>query len=161
MAARENASRWETATGLPICFPYLDDTYVLFVARLPSSAMFAGARERGLLRESMEGVVPDGIRYRMDKARPYHAFAELFSMPVGRASVADLVTMRELERLQMVDPSSFRTAFDRFARDPYANPRDWTTLWSALTAEAYVRWFREFKAGSTGAQVSSALGTIA
>ena len=95
MAIREPFSRWEVATKLPISFPSLDDDYVMFVGRLPSEVMFSGARERGFLRESMNGLVPDSVRHRLDKSRPYSAFAELFSAMGGYESVRDLVTMPE------------------------------------------------------------------
>jgi asparagine synthetase B (glutamine-hydrolysing) len=145
MVIRESFSRWEIACGLPIAFPYLDDEFARFAARVPSGAIFAGARERGLLRESMEGLIPDRVRYRMDKARPHRAFAELFSASGGLDAVKDLVTMRELECLGIVEAKGFRAAFERFAADPYADAAAWTTLWPAITAEAYVRWFNDFK----------------
>jgi asparagine synthetase B (glutamine-hydrolysing) len=142
----EVASRWETLVGLRICYPYLDDEYVRFVGRIPSSAIFAGSRERGLLRESMEGLVPDSVRYRMDKSRGDHAFAEAFNAMGGYEAVRDLVAMRELEKLGIVDAKRFRIAFERFAADPFADPSCWGgMLWGAVTAEAYVRWFNDFR----------------
>src|ERR1019366_228895 len=78
MVLRESFSRWEIACGLPISFPYLDDNFARFMARVPSAALFAGARERGLLRESMEGLVPDSVRYRVDKARADRGFTGVF-----------------------------------------------------------------------------------
>jgi hypothetical protein len=146
MGVREVFARWEMAGGLPISLPYLDDDYVRFVGRIPSAAIFAGARERGLLRESMEGLVPDSVRYRMDKARGGDAFAELFRAMGGNEAMGDLGTMRELESLGILDSKKFRLAFHRFAADPYADPVCWHALWGALTAEAYVRWFNDLKA---------------
>jgi hypothetical protein len=144
MASGEHLARWEVATGLPIRRAYLDDQYVLFVARIPSGAIFAGARERGLLRESMQGVVPDSVRYRTDKARPFHGFAESFAAAGGIDAVRDLISMEELNRLGIVDRRLYRTCFERFAADPLAHPAGWHSLWGAITAEAYVRWFQRF-----------------
>jgi asparagine synthase (glutamine-hydrolysing) len=152
MVLRESFSRWEIACGLPISFPYLDDDFAQFMARIPSNAIFAGARERGLLRESMEGLVPDSVRYRVDKARADRAFAELFCAMGGYDAVRDLVTMRELDRLGIVEAKSFRVAFERFAADPFADASAWGTLWPAISAESYVRWFNDF----TGRSVPSA-----
>jgi asparagine synthetase B (glutamine-hydrolysing) len=145
MGFRELYSRWEIATDIPMSFPYLDDDYVRFVGRIPSSAIFAGARERGLLRESMKDLVPDSVRYRMDKARGDEAFAELFSAMNEYPKSTDLLTMRELESLGVVDARRFRGAFRRFAADPYADPWCWRAVWGAITAEAYVRWFNELR----------------
>jgi asparagine synthase (glutamine-hydrolysing) len=147
MAMREHASRWELGCGLPISFPYLDDEFVQFVGRVSSADVFVGARERGLLRESMEGLVPDSVRYRMDKARPDDAFIELFAAMGGAGSMSDLVSMRELGKLGIVEAKAFGAAFDRFAARPQDRPADWNALWGAITAEAYVRWFSGFKAG--------------
>jgi asparagine synthetase B (glutamine-hydrolysing) len=144
MTACEPFSRWEGATGIPICFPYLDDAFVRFVGRLPSAAMFLGGLERGVLRASMEGLVPDSVRYRLDKSRPYQAFGELFAAAGGYESVRDLVTMRELGKLGIVDPSRFRASFERFVADPHADVVSWGTLGGALAAEAHVRWFHDF-----------------
>ncbi len=156
MWTREAWSRWEIAAGLPVALPYLDDDFVRFVGRIPSAAIFACARERGLLRESMEGLVPDTVRYRMDKARPDHSFAELFRAMGGRGAVGDLVSMRELERLGIVSAKDFAPAFDGFAADPFADPLCWRALWAAITAEAYVRWFNDFRAKTlSGASLCS------
>ncbi len=125
---REMYSRWEIVVGLPIALPYLDDDFVQFVARIPSPALFAGARERGLLRESMEGLIPDSVRYRMDKARPDHSFAELFNAMGGQGAVGDLISVRELERLGIVNSKNFALAFDRHAADPFTDPMCWRAL---------------------------------
>lgn len=143
---REMYSRWEILVGLPISLPYLDDDFVRFVARIPSGAIFAGARERGLLRESMDGIVPDSVRYRMDKGRPDYSFAELFDAMGGQQAVGDLVSVRELESLGIVNSANFASAFDKHAADPFADPFCWRALWAAITAEAYLRWFNRFKA---------------
>jgi asparagine synthase (glutamine-hydrolysing) len=148
MALREHTSRWEVACGISIALPYLDDDLVHFLARVPSEAVFAGARERGLLREAMEGLVPDSVRYRMDKAVPYEAFIETFEGAGGPKSVSDLLTMSELSHGGVVDASAFRGQFEQFMRNPRAHPHDWVTLWPAITAEAFLRWFREHRQGA-------------
>jgi len=145
MAQREFQSRWELACGLRVSLPYFDDDFVRFAGRIPSGAMFAGARERGLLRESMEGLVPDSVRYRMDKARPNEASAEAFAVLEGTPAFEDLLSMRELDAMGIVDAKRFGTAFQEFALDPRADPSLWGSLWPAITAEAYARWFRAFK----------------
>jgi len=159
MTVVDFARRWEMATGVRFALPYFDDDFLQFVGRIPSAAIFAGARERGLLRESMAGIVPDSVRYRTDKARPYEAFAELFEAMGGYDSVRDLVTMRELAALALVEPVPFRHEFERFAENPaVADPSAWGALWGAIAGEAYVRWFREF---NTAHNAESALLTVA
>jgi hypothetical protein len=124
MVVGEHLARWELATGLPMRRAYLDDQYVLFTGRLPSRVIFAGERERGLLRESMEGLVPDRVRFRMDKARPFEGFAQTVEAAGGYDSVRDLSTVRELDRLGVVDARSFGRCFERFAKSPH--PAGWS-----------------------------------
>jgi hypothetical protein len=141
-AFSEEGLRWEDRTGLPSVHPYLDDEFVMLTARLPTRAIFAGARERGLLRESMEGLVPDSVRYRKDKAPGEPAFAEAFVAMGGYESVRDLVTMRELEKIGVINGQAFRAAFERFAAAPLTERASSPVrLWRAIVAEAYVRWF--------------------
>jgi hypothetical protein len=137
-------ARWEISTGLPMARPYVDDEFLRFVARLPTAAMFAGARERGLLRESMAELVPDSVRYRMDKSRPWELLSGVFTSFRDSDEMRDLLTMRELDRLGVVNAPVYRTAFDRFARDPIGNEWGWYSLWGAIAGEAYARWFRGF-----------------
>jgi asparagine synthase (glutamine-hydrolysing) len=147
MATREFQSRWEIASGLKVSMPYMDDEFVRFMGRISSEAVFSGARERGLLRESMEGLVPDSVRYRTDKARPYLLHAEAFAA-LDTDALADLLTMRELAAMGIVDAKAFGAAFARFRANPSADESVWGTLWAAITAEAHARWFQSFKAGT-------------
>jgi asparagine synthase (glutamine-hydrolysing) len=155
MMHREVTSRWEMLTGLSIAYPYLDDDYARFVGRIPSEALFAGARERGLLRESMEGLVPDSVRYRMDKSLGHEVLAQVFDAVGGGHAVSELLTMRELATLGIVDPSRFRAAFEAFAQDPGKHLSSQMALWSAITAEGYVRWFNNFRSGNLSCANSS------
>jgi hypothetical protein len=144
MGIREHASRWETVGNVRLRLGYFDDEFVRFVGRIPSAMLFTGDRERGLLRESMAGMVPDMVRYRSDKAVPDLAFSELFLASGGLASMGDLSSVRELGRLGFVEADSFRRAFEQFAEHPGGNPGSWFRFWTALTAEAYLRWFSGF-----------------
>jgi len=134
---------------MPLIQPYLDDDFVRFVGRIPSSAIFAGAWERGLLRASMPDIVPDSIRFRRDKAEPSEGFVDLYKAEGGYEAVRDLADVRELGRLGMVDREGFRRAFERFAVDPATDPDGWTRLWGAITGEAYLRWFHDFNTACT------------
>jgi asparagine synthase (glutamine-hydrolysing) len=156
---REGYSRWEILGGLPISLPYLDDDFAQFIARLPSSAMFVGEHERGLLRESMDGLVPDSLRYRNDKARPYEVYVDQFRAMGGYSAVEDLASMAELEALGVVDAKCFRKEFERFVGSPEADFEVWSTLWPAIAAESYVRWFKAFKAASHTVDPAALRGT--
>jgi hypothetical protein len=144
----ESLRRLETVTGLPILVPFLDDAVATFLARVPSSAIFAGGRERGLLRESMAGMTPDSLRYRTDKGSPLAAFRDELARLGGYEGLRDLVEAREMEAAGLVEPEIFRRDFEKFAANPDADPMGWGRLWPVLTGEAYLRWFRDFAKSS-------------
>jgi len=146
MENREYGSRLEIACGVRVCRPYLDDEFLRFMARVPSAAIFAGARDRGLLRESMTGWIPESVRNRMDKARPRELLAQSFAVVRDTPELRDLLSMRELAALDIVHPERFRAAFERFAADPLRDDPAWSSLWAAIAGEEYVRWFREVAA---------------
>jgi hypothetical protein len=143
MDNRESASRWEIVGGVPIARPYLDDEFLRFMARVPSRAIFAGARERGLLRESMTGCVPESLRNRMDKARPRELLADALGHVRDTPALRDLLSMRELEAVGIIDPPAFRAAFEAFTADPLRDDTAWAAMGAALSGEAYLRWSRE------------------
>ena len=149
MENREHGSRVEIADGVRVCRPYLDDEFLSFMARVPSAAIFVGARDRGLLRESMTGCVPESLRNRRDKARPREALAEAFAFVRHTPELRELLSMRELQALGIVDAKSFRAAFDRVASDPLRDDRAFCSVWAAIAGEEYVQWFRQLAATST------------
>jgi hypothetical protein len=150
MSLVDHMGRWEIATGVRFAFPYLDDGLLAFLARVPSSAIFAGARERGLLREALEDFVPDSLRYRQDKGEAPSAALEQYVASGGTDSVREFLDVRELARLGLVNPARFQRSFHRMAGShPGASVAEWQAVWGAVAAEAYVRWFLEFRAGSS------------
>jgi asparagine synthetase B (glutamine-hydrolysing) len=159
-ASVEFLARLESHVGLRISLPYLDDDFVRFMGRVSSAHLFMANRERSLLRESMAGLVPESLRYRMDKALGDQGDKDLFVASGGYESVRDLVTMEELERLGVVDGRAFQRAFRRFAENPYATPAAAAIpFWTALHAEAYVRWFLAFVSeGRDAARAVTRLG---
>jgi hypothetical protein len=143
-------SRLEASVGVPIAYPYLDDDFVRFTARISSADVFIGERERGLLRESMAGLVPDSLRYRMDKAVGDQPEREQFLAAGGYQAVADLATMRELDRIGIVRARRFQQEFRAFSDDPDSwSSRSAIPFWLALHAEVFARWFRSFVSTET------------
>jgi asparagine synthase (glutamine-hydrolysing) len=144
-ASAEFLARLESHVGIRIALPYLDGEFVRFLGRLSSAHLFMGDRERGLLRESMVGLVPDSVRCRMDKAVGDQGDKDQFVASGGYESVADLATMEELDRLGVVDGQAFQRAFRPFAENPYATPATSAIpYWTAIHAEAFARWFQAF-----------------
>ena len=148
--ASDQRARWEQLGGIRIRYPYLEPEVVELAARLPMQSLFAGKRERGLLREAMRGIVPESVRRRRTKGRPDQAMLEAYEAAGGFQSIRHLADVRELGALGLVDCDSFRREIERFAANPGADWRDWYSLWRVLAAEEHVQWFRDFSMAATG-----------
>ena len=57
------------AVGLEVRVPYCDHRLVEYVFNIPWQIKMAGDREKGILRQSLEGVLPEDVLYR--KKSPY------------------------------------------------------------------------------------------
>lgn len=139
---RDGASQLEALSSCLYLTPYSDERLVEFAAALPPESCFYDGRLRGLFRAAMEGLVPDVVRFRSDRAFFSNAHREVYLAMGGRSAVSDLLDLRELEQLDILVPRKFRKAFDRFDANPGDREADWPELWPAISAEAFVRWVR-------------------
>jgi hypothetical protein len=137
----------EIQEGCEHAAPYVDARLVRFLARLPPEAFFAGGRMRGLLREAMQGTVPDRVRLREDKWFPGEALGQLFFAAGGKDALRAEMRMTALGDLGFVEPRAFADRFDAFARDP-RDGKAWFELWPALALESLM--------ASRGADASAA-----
>jgi asparagine synthase (glutamine-hydrolysing) len=133
----ETRGQIEAETNLAHAHPFLDDDVVEFVAGLAQTASFLGGQDRGLLRASARGILPESLRMRPDKARFEPAIAELIA-------ASDLVALRELSNMQMsadlglVEPTHYQRHFESALRDgPHCT--EWPQIWPALAVEAFLR----------------------
>ncbi|MBB6672313.1 asparagine synthase (glutamine-hydrolyzing) [Cohnella nanjingensis] len=90
----DRKDRMSMAAGLEVRVPYCDHRLVEYVWNIPWELKMAGDREKGILRRSLEGVLPHDVLYR--KKSPYPKTHN----PNYLSAVRD----RLLERLD--DPSS-------------------------------------------------------
>jgi asparagine synthase (glutamine-hydrolysing) len=65
----ERKDRMSMAHGLEVRVPYCDHRMVEYVWNIPWDMKALGGREKGLLRKSLEGILPDDVLYR--KKSPY------------------------------------------------------------------------------------------
>jgi asparagine synthase (glutamine-hydrolysing) len=128
----------ETACGLPWVDPYLDPTFVSFLATLPPEELFYGRRQRGLFREAMKGLLPESLRLRPDKASFETLGDEMFAAVGGLAAFAPLLTMEATADLGLVRPAPFRRTFERVVRKE-ATRRGWLEVWPMLAVECFLR----------------------
>jgi asparagine synthase (glutamine-hydrolysing) len=74
--------------GLEVAFPFFDRDLIDFILRVPGEVLHPGGVPKGLLRQAMEGVLPEKIRQRDWKAD--------FTAIVNAGVRSDLPAIREL-----------------------------------------------------------------
>ena len=137
--AMDAAGQEECHSGLPQIDPYLDPRLVDLLASFPAEHLFAGDRQRGLYRLAMEGILPDSLRFRCDKASFEPLVAETLRAAGGtEGAVPQLLTMEASADLGLVEPAAFRSAFTRVASNG-STQRGWLGVWPMLAVEAFLR----------------------
>jgi asparagine synthase (glutamine-hydrolysing) len=131
MEGADGVGQTEAAWGTPYVSPYLDPRFIELVASLPPEHLFAGGRMRGLFRVAMEGLLPDSLRLRSDKASFEPMIDEMFAAAGGIESFRPLLKMEATGDLGLVEPARFREVFTSVvAGVPTA--RGWLEVWPML-----------------------------
>lgn len=65
----DRKDRMSMAAGLEVRVPYCDHRLVDYVFNIPWEIKTAGGREKGILRQALQGILPDDVLYR--KKSPY------------------------------------------------------------------------------------------
>jgi hypothetical protein len=125
--------------------PFLDDDFLRFVATLPPLSLIYGDYRRGLLREAMRGLLPEGLRLRETKAYFEPALWQMIEAAGGFKVLEDLADVRMMADLGLVEPRPFREHFDEIRRKPLEV--GWPRMWATLAVEAFLRQY----AGERGA----------
>lgn len=127
----------ESAGGHTRRDPFLDDDFLRFVARIPPLALMHGDFCRGLLRESMRGLLPESLRLREDKAPLEPACTAMVEKAGGFKILESLSRVPLLADAKLVEPKAFQEHFARMANQPLQP--GWPHLWVVLAAEAFLR----------------------
>jgi len=117
--------------------PFLDDEFLRFVATLPAFSLMQGGFLRGLLRESMRGLLPERVRLRETKGYVAYAIMQMVAAAGGSRVIEDLSDVRMLADLQIIEPKPFQRHFKRILREPFCIGLG--GFWPAIAAEAFVR----------------------
>lgn len=123
----DRKDRMSMAVGLEVRVPYCDHRLVEYVWNIPWEIKTAGNREKGILRKSLEGVLPHDVLYR--KKSPYPK--------THNPNYLNAVRTRLLERLD--DPSSplLPLINSSRVRELAANP----------DASSHLPWFGQLMSG--------------
>ncbi|MCC3375725.1 asparagine synthase (glutamine-hydrolyzing) [Cohnella sp. REN36] len=123
----DRKDRMSMAAGLEVRVPYCDHRLVEYVWNIPWALKMAGDREKGILRRSLEGVLPHDVLYR--KKSPYPKTHN----PNYLSAVRD----RLLERLD--DQSS--------PLQPLLDVRRVREIASSVDANTNLPWFGQLMSG--------------
>ena len=130
---RDAREQVEIRSGCPHIEPFLSDDLLEFVARIPPAFFFFGNIRRGLLRESMRGILPDSVRLREDKASAGPAIAEMLSTEGAIERIRPWLPMSAIAERAFIDAA----AVSKFVSDTSrSNWGAWLNLWPALALEA-------------------------
>ncbi|OXS57905.1 asparagine synthase (glutamine-hydrolyzing) [Cohnella sp. CIP 111063] len=123
----DRKDRMSMAVGLEVRVPYCDHRLVQYVFNIPWEIKTAGMREKGILRKSLEGVLPNDVLYR--KKSPYPK--------THNPNYLAAVRGRLLERLD--DPSSPLL--------PLIDASRIRELAAASDASSHIPWFGQLMSG--------------
>ena len=140
----------ERLAGIRFAQPLMDAAVLDFVAALEPYELAHNGRLRGLLRESVRGLVPDSVRLRPDKFEHEGAMLAAVEAGGGFAALRDLASVSRCADLGLVEPKRFEAEYWALANDPLGEARDWSRIWSMLSVEAFLA--NEDRADGKGAQ---------
>ncbi|TJY41475.1 asparagine synthase (glutamine-hydrolyzing) [Cohnella pontilimi] len=123
----DRKDRMSMAVGLEVRVPYCDHRLVDYVWNIPWEIKTAGSREKGILRQALEGVLPHDVLYR--KKSPYPK--------THNPNYLSAVRARLLERLD--DPSSPLL--------PLIDAISIRELAAATDAHSHLPWFGQLMSG--------------
>lgn len=118
--------------------PFLDADVIDALGTLPPEWLLHGDARRGLLREALRGLLPEGVRMRTDKARFEPALARFFDASGARDKLRGVASLTRLAALGIASSAHTGEAFAAFARDPQQG-EPWLSLWPALATESFLR----------------------
>jgi asparagine synthase (glutamine-hydrolysing) len=123
------------ATGLEVRHPYFDVRVLEFCLDLPSEEKDRDGWPRWIVRQSMEGVVPDKIRWRYGKARLGHQFRRAM-LRHEKQRLDDLFSKDVAVIDSFVDIPNARAAYQRFVEGKHSGSDAMAVWCSAMLA----RW---------------------
>jgi asparagine synthetase B (glutamine-hydrolysing) len=138
-------SRWlqmrvqeEAVGGYALRAPFFDDDFLRFASTLPPLSLMQGGFLRGLMRDAMRGLVPEGLRLRETKGTFFFFTEQTIAAAGGLDILSGLADVRMLAALDLVNRNSFRAFFDGFRGVPHLDAT-YYELWHVLSIEAFLR----------------------
>lgn len=129
------------SAGIEARFPFWDRSLVEFCTGLPGVAKLAGGWSRLVLREAMDGIIPEAVRTRRDKVDfAYHLASGMVRH--HDAMIRDLLAESGAAGGigGYVDLPAARAAYEELARDPAGTPGPKVQqIWRIVTLAIWLR----------------------
>ncbi|UVI28202.1 asparagine synthase (glutamine-hydrolyzing) [Paenibacillus spongiae] len=141
----DRKDRMSMAVGLEVRVPYCDHRLVDYVFNIPWEIKTAGDREKGILRRSLEGVLPHDVLYR--KKSPYPKTHNPNYLDAVRTQVLDLIHEGTSPLLPLINVKRIREIAE--SESASTNLPWFGQLMSGPQLFAYLlqtdMWLREYK----------------
>ncbi len=136
---------------LEVRHPFLYRPLVEFALRLSPELCARPYARKWVLREAMQGILPEAVRTRVGKSTPAELYAS--GLITHRRLLEPLAREPILGDLGVVDPAKLRTAFNDLPYQPHRRDEQHAAIHPTLITEAWLqirsgRWPREGHIGS-------------
>jgi asparagine synthase (glutamine-hydrolysing) len=137
--------RHTVALGLDNFLPFFDHRLVEFMFRVPGTAKIRHGVTKHLLRQAMQGLLPEETRTRIKKTG-WNAPAHLWFSGKGLEAVRDLVASQRFRQRGIYRPRAVEALLDEHqrivtSRQPAENHMMF--LWQLVNLELWLRWLEE------------------
>ncbi len=122
---------------LDVRHPFFYRPLIEFGLRLPPELCVRPHARKWVLREAMQGILPELVRTRVGKGGPTQCYARSFT--AHHSLLEPLVRDSMLADLGVVDGTALRAAFDAMPNQPERKGDPHTTLQGVLAIEAWLQ----------------------
>jgi asparagine synthase (glutamine-hydrolysing) len=117
--------------------PFLDYRLVEFIFSLPMNQIIRNGTTKVILRETMEGIIPESVRTRLDKMG-FATPEDVWFREVLRDQVFEILDSRSFAERGYFDVEEVKKTFYRHCRGEINSS---STVWRWVNLEM---WFRKF-----------------
>lgn len=118
--------------------PFLDNRIVERTLSLPNKYLINRGMTKAILRNSMEGILPEKIRNRTDKMGFQTPHDEWFRQPIFRKYIFDLLNSKEFGEMEIIDYDKAKKLFHNHLDQKEIVGNE---IWKWINL---VLWFKEF-----------------
>jgi asparagine synthase (glutamine-hydrolysing) len=136
--------RSAAAFGIEVRHPFLDQRLFEYVLAIPPEQLFRLDSSKNLLRRSMVGILPEGIRARAHKTG-FQGFLDLALKMKSAGEIGEILTSLRCADAGVVDGKELRLAFLKYLDGKQNGSRG--ALWQTISLEVWLRRCEAHRAG--------------